>query len=64
MVVEEQQRLSSIAVIAAEYETIAADAQRDRWMSLLERSGLADEQGELVLASDSFGPLTRRAASC
>ena len=54
----EQERWSSIAQVAAEYETIAAVAQRDRWISLLEGCGLTDEQVEQVLASDSFGPLT------
>ena len=54
----EQERWSSIAQVAAEYETIAAVAQRDRWIGLLEGCGLTDEQVEQVLASDSFGPLT------
>ena len=54
----EQERWSSIAQLAAEYETIAAVAQRDRWIGLLESCGLTDEQVEQVLASDSFGPLT------
>ena len=58
MIESEQERWSSIARIAAEYETIAAVAQRDRWIGLLETCGLPDEQVELVLASDSFGPLT------
>lgn len=58
MIEFEQERWSSIAQIAAEYETIAAVAQRDRWIGLLETCGLTDEQVELGLASDSFGPLT------
>ncbi|CUR58092.1 TraA-like transfer protein [metagenome] len=66
MMESEQERWSSIAQIAAEYETIAAVAQRDRWIGLLETCGLTDEQVELVVTSDSFGPLTaelRRAES-
>ena len=58
MIESEQEHWSSIAQIAAEYETIAAVAQHDRWIGLLEICGLTDEQVELVLASDSFGPLT------
>ncbi len=58
MIKAEQERWTSIAQIAAEYETIAVVAQRDRWISLLEGCGLTDEQVEQVLASDSFGPLT------
>ncbi len=60
MIQSEQERWSSIAQIAAEYETIAAVAQRDRWIRLLETCGLTAEQVELVLASDSFGPLTAK----
>ncbi|GAB2446754.1 hypothetical protein GCM10027062_30250 [Nocardioides hungaricus] len=58
MIVEEQERWSSIAQLAAEYETIAAVAQRDRWITTIENSGLTPEQVERVLTSDSFGPLT------
>jgi hypothetical protein len=54
----EQERWSSIAQLAAEYETIAAEAQRDRWASLVRGSGLTEEQADAVVASDSFGPLT------
>jgi conjugative relaxase-like TrwC/TraI family protein len=67
-IVEEQERWSSIAQLAAEYETIAAVAQRARWVSLLKGCGLTEAQLASVLESDSFGPLTaelRRAeASC
>jgi hypothetical protein len=58
MIKAEQERWSSIAQIGAEYETVAAVAQRDRWIGLLEKCGLSDGQTELVLSSDSFGPLT------
>jgi hypothetical protein len=57
-IVAEQERWSSIAQLAAEYETIAAVVQRDRWVSLLEDCGLAEGQLVSVLGSDSFGPLT------
>jgi conjugative relaxase-like TrwC/TraI family protein len=56
--VAEQDRWSSIAQLSAEYETIAAVAQRDRWVSLLDGCGLTEEQLASVLQSDSFGPLT------
>jgi len=54
----EQDSWGSIAQLAAEYETIAAAAQRDRWVELLDRSGLTREQVDDVVQSDSFGPLT------
>ena len=58
MLVEEQEQWSSIAQLAAEYETIAAVAQRDRWVNLIETCGLTDEQRDSLLRSESFGPLT------
>lgn len=58
MIVSEQERLSSIAQLAAEYETIAAVAQRDRWIGLIESSGLTQTQIEEVVASSSLGALT------
>jgi hypothetical protein len=54
----EQQTWTSIAQLAAEYDTIAAAAQHDRWTALIRRSGFDDRQVEAVLASDAFGPLT------
>lgn len=62
----EQERWSSFAQIAAEYLTVAAEAQRDRWVAELSASTLSNEQVDAVLASDSFGPLAaelRRAES-
>lgn len=44
--------------IAAELETIAAEAQHDRFVDLLSRSGLTAEQHAAVVASTAFGPLT------
>jgi conjugative relaxase-like TrwC/TraI family protein len=54
----EQERWSTVAQLAAEYETIAAAAQHDRWADLVRRSGLTPAQAEAVIESDSFGPLT------
>jgi conjugative relaxase-like TrwC/TraI family protein len=54
----EQEHWSTVAQLAAEYETIAAAAQHDRWADLVRRSGLTPEQAEAVIESDSFGPLT------
>lgn len=44
--------------LGAELETIAADAQHDRFVDLLSRSGLTAEQHAEVVASSAFGPLT------
>lgn len=53
----EQERWTSIAQLAAEYETIAQLAQRDRWLRLLVASGLDPEQVRRVSEEESFGPL-------
>jgi len=53
----EHEQWSSIAQLAAEYDTLAAAAQHDRWATLIRRSGLDDQQVEAALASDAFGPL-------
>ena len=44
--------------LAAELETIAADAQHDRFVDLLRRSGLTAHQHAAVIESTAFGPLT------
>jgi len=44
--------------IAAELETIAAEAQHDRFVDLLGRSGLTTDQHTAVVESSAFGPLT------
>lgn len=44
--------------LAAELETIAADAQHDRFVDLLSRSGLTTQQHASVVESTAFGPLT------
>lgn len=43
--------------LAAELETIAANAQHDRFSELLSRSGLTTEQHAAVVESAAFGPL-------
>ncbi|WP_017792474.1 MobF family relaxase [Leucobacter salsicius] len=53
----EQESWGTIAQLAAEYETIAAAAQRDRWAALVRASGLGAEQAAEVIESDAFGPL-------
>jgi hypothetical protein len=54
----EQERWGSIGQLAAEYETIAQEAQADRWHTLLAKSGLTDEQVEDILSSDAYGALS------
>ncbi|MEU4454748.1 MobF family relaxase [Nocardioides sp. NPDC023903] len=66
-IASEQETWTSIAQLAAEYDTIAAAAQRPRWEALLRSSGLTEAQTEFVITGDSFGPLTaalRRAEAC
>ncbi len=53
----EHERWGSVAQLAAEYETIAAAAQRDRWVSLIRASGLSDEQADGAVGSEAFGAL-------
>ena len=54
----EQDRWGSIAQLAAEYDTIAAAAQHDRWAGLITTSGLTTDQAQAVIDSDAFGALT------
>jgi conjugative relaxase-like TrwC/TraI family protein len=54
----EQNMWGSVAQIAAEYETIAAGAQRERWVSAIRDCGLSNYQANCVIDSDAFGPLT------
>ena len=58
MIEAEQDQWRSIAQLAAEYETIAADAQHDRWARLVHEIGLDDDNVLRLLESDSFAPLT------
>lgn len=57
-IVAEQEQWGSIAQLAAEYETIAAAAQHDRWATLIRSSGLTDDQADSAIESEAFGPLT------
>ena len=54
-VTAEQDAWGSIAQLAAEYETIAAAAQHDRWVALIRASGLTDDEADDAIASDAFG---------
>ena len=58
MITAEQDRWGSISQLAAEYETIAQEAQEDRWHALLANSGLTTEQVESIVASDAYGALS------
>jgi conjugative relaxase-like TrwC/TraI family protein len=57
-IVVEQDGWGSIAQLAAEYETIAAAAQRERWASTLRATGLTQRQADDAIHSESFGALT------
>jgi hypothetical protein len=57
MMAAEQEHWGSIAQLAAEYETIAAAAQRPRWITLVQASGLPASTVEVVIDSDAFGHL-------
>jgi conjugative relaxase-like TrwC/TraI family protein len=57
MIRREQTAAESLANLHAEYLTLATAAQADRWEALLDRSGLSDDELELVRASDTHGPL-------
>ncbi|PWD41107.1 conjugal transfer protein [Gordonia paraffinivorans] len=54
----EQEAWANIGQLAAEYETIAAAAQHDRWANLIQASGLTDEEAEATISSPAFGALT------
>ncbi|WP_199904985.1 MobF family relaxase [Nocardioides sediminis] len=57
-ITSEQETWCSIAQLAAEYETIAASAQHDRWVQLVRASGLSADQAAEAIGSEGFGPLT------
>ncbi|WP_172802666.1 MobF family relaxase [Brevibacterium sandarakinum] len=54
----EHEQWGSLAQLAAEYETIAATAQRDRWATLIRASGLTESQADAAVDSEAFGALT------
>ncbi|MFC4245151.1 MobF family relaxase [Gryllotalpicola reticulitermitis] len=53
----EQEAWTNITQLAAEYETVAQTAQRERWIEALEHSGLAEKQIDQIIEADTFGPL-------
>lgn len=57
-IIEEQEAAGSIAQLAAEYETIAQQSQRDRWIALLYRCGIPETAVAQMIDSESFGVLT------
>ena len=57
----EQDKVATIAQLAAEYETLAHTADADRWAELLAESGLSPDELTAVKASAAFGALSRRA---
>ncbi|MCG7414652.1 relaxase domain-containing protein [Microbacterium aurum] len=54
----EQEAWGSVAQLAAEYDTIAASAQRPRWIRLVHACGLPVDLAEAAIESDAFGALT------
>ena len=48
----------SIAQLAAEYETLAAAAQRPRWIAAVHDSSLTTDEADNAIDSTAFGPLT------
>ena len=57
-IVAQQDAWGSVAQLAAEYETIAAAAQHDRWSALVRSSGLSRSQADAAIKSPAFGALT------
>lgn len=57
MIKSEQDAWTSIAQLAAEYETIAAAAQRDRWSGLIRSCSLTPEEADAAIESEALGPL-------
>jgi hypothetical protein len=53
----EQDIWGSIAQLGAEYETLAAAAQADRWATLIRASGLSERQADAAIDSEAFGAL-------
>lgn len=54
----EQETWGSLAQLAAEYETIAQEAQQHRWTTLLEHGGLTTDVVDELVETESFGILT------
>lgn len=54
----EQDVWGSVAQLAGEYETLATEAQHQRWITLFASGGLAASTIDYLLESDSYGVLT------
>ncbi|MGO2655159.1 MobF family relaxase [Brachybacterium alimentarium] len=54
----EQDVWGSLAQLAAEYDTIAQEAQQDRWVTLLEHGDLTPQAIDELVETESFGILT------
>ncbi|WP_442940287.1 C-terminal helicase domain-containing protein [Nocardioides sp. B-3] len=64
MITTEQTAWTSIAQLAAEYETIAAAAQRDRWAMLIRSCPLTPDEADAAIESEAFRPTRRGTATC
>jgi hypothetical protein len=53
----EQAEAEGMERLVAEYQTLATEAQAERWDALLARSGLSDAELEAVHNSPAYGPL-------
>lgn len=54
----EQDMWGSLGQLAAEYDTIAQEAQQHRWTALLDQGGLTPETIDELVETESFGILT------
>ena len=54
----EHEAWGSLAQLAAEYDTIAQEAQQHRWIARLEQGGLTTEAVDELVQTESFGVLT------
>lgn len=57
-IAQEQDDASSITQLAAEYETIAVEAQAHRWITVLADAGLTTTQLDELIEAESFGVLS------
>jgi len=52
-----QRQADDFTSLASEYQTLAREAQRQRWDDVLDRCGLSDIELEMVRSSEAYGPL-------
>lgn len=57
VITREQDTAESIGALAAEYLTLARQAQAERWDALLDSSGLTTDQAVEIRESEAYGPL-------